>query len=164
MNTIKIMTLLFSLICFSFAGKGNIQFTLDQEKYDLPLDRVIVRVENNILISLRAEINNEKEMKLVNLEFALNSFSDTRTLTEFTQLEIRAKKVKSSKETRVLISGEQATTGSLPDTLQGTSAIILQKSIFRNGHLEIEGTFNLEYKSEKKQEITVNDGRFTIII
>jgi hypothetical protein len=165
MNTFKHIILIISLICISLANKGQIQFTLDQEKFDLLLDRVMVRVENTILISIRVELNNEKEMTFVNMEFALTSFVDKKALPDLTQLEVRIQPAKSRNVKLLSISGNKAQSTTIHDQMTGSSDITIQKTAYQNGHLELQGTFSFSYQSkEENKEVSINNGHFIIII
>lgn len=51
--------------------KGNISFTFNNEKYDLPLNTVSIRKENDLIISARGEKNDSFVQQMVSLEFSI---------------------------------------------------------------------------------------------
>lgn len=73
--------LLFVLILFcsiTYAQenyKGKISLTFNKEKIELPFNLVSLRKENNVVISARAELNNENIQQLISLEWEVKKLS-----------------------------------------------------------------------------------------
>lgn len=65
--------------CFSLSAqenyKGKVSFTFNEEKIELPINLVSLRKENKVLISIRAERNNENVQQLFSLEWEFKKLS-----------------------------------------------------------------------------------------
>lgn len=55
--------------------KGKVSLTFNDEKIELPINVVTLRKENIVLISIRAERNNEKIQQLISLEWEFKKLS-----------------------------------------------------------------------------------------
>lgn len=55
--------------------KGRISLIFNEEKFDLPITQVIVRKENDLLFSIRAEKNDSLGAQMVSLEFSIKSMT-----------------------------------------------------------------------------------------
>ncbi len=55
--------------------KGKISLIFNGEKIELPISVITLKKEDKVLISVRAEQNNEKVQKLFNLEWEMNKLS-----------------------------------------------------------------------------------------
>ena len=73
----KIIAMLFVVTMPLLAqnGKGKISLVYNDEKFDLPITQIVVRKENNLLISVRAERSDSSSLQSISLEFSLRSMS-----------------------------------------------------------------------------------------
>jgi len=66
--------------CFSLSAqenyKGKVSFTFNEEKIELPINLVSLRKENKVLITIRAEQNNEEAQQLFSLEWEFEKLSN----------------------------------------------------------------------------------------
>ncbi|MFA7227875.1 MAG: hypothetical protein WC061_02480 [Melioribacteraceae bacterium] len=62
-------------------SKGRISLIYNEAKFDLPITQVLIRKENNILISIRAERNDSSGSRAISLEFPLESLSGRPKIT-----------------------------------------------------------------------------------
>ncbi len=74
--------------CFSMFAqenyKGKVSFTFNEEKIELPINVVSLRKENKVLITIRAEQNDEKGQQLFSLEWEFKKLSnDDKDLSMF---------------------------------------------------------------------------------
>jgi hypothetical protein len=74
-HLIIIVILFSSIILAQTNNKGNISLLLNGEKIELPINYVSLRKENNIIISARAELNNENIQQLISFEWELKALS-----------------------------------------------------------------------------------------
>lgn len=71
-----IILILFCSISFAQENyKGKISLIFNGEKIELPINVVSLRKENKVLISIRAERNNEKVQQLISLEWEFKKLS-----------------------------------------------------------------------------------------
>jgi hypothetical protein len=74
----KIVLILILLCSITYAQenyKGKISLVFNKEKIELPINVVSLRKENKVLISIRAEKNNEKVQQLISLEWEFKKLS-----------------------------------------------------------------------------------------
>lgn len=71
-----ILMLFCSIVSAQENYKGKISLIFNEEKIELPINVVTLRKENRVLISLRAEKNNEKVQQLVSLEWEFKKLSE----------------------------------------------------------------------------------------
>lgn len=75
MKRIILILFITTLPLFAQNNKGRISLIYNEERFDLPLTQVIVRKENTVLISIRAEKNDSLGQQSVSLEFPLESLT-----------------------------------------------------------------------------------------
>jgi len=187
------------IICLLFAvnaaaqniNKGKISLVFNGEKIALPISTVTIKKGKKILISTRAENNNEDIQQVVALDLTLDKLSldngDPLKADNF-RLEIRTnKKVKyhngttnnSGKSFRISLSDKnRALQFSLFDDGEKVTWINLRsvairlnitRIVFENNTFRISGEFSALLKSgfksfSGKKIVTVKDGKFEIII
>ena len=69
------LVLLCSIAYAQENDKGKISLIFNGEKIELPINEVTLKKENKILISIKAEQNNDKVQQLINLEWEMNKLS-----------------------------------------------------------------------------------------
>jgi hypothetical protein len=91
----KIITILFiiTLPLLAQGNKGRISLVYNEEKFDLPITQIVVRKENSLMISVRAERSDSLGLQSVSLEFSLSSLA-------------KDEKVSSQVEPRLAISSQ----------------------------------------------------------
>ena len=71
MKNFLIILCFISLPLFAQVNKGKIYLVCNEEKFDLPITQIVLRKENNLLISMRAEKSDSSSMQSISLEFSL---------------------------------------------------------------------------------------------
>jgi hypothetical protein len=76
------LLIFFTMVAILFAqdNKGRVTLTLDGEKYDIPVNSVSLRKENNIIIDVHAEESDSVHSKMVSMELIYkNLTADEKT-------------------------------------------------------------------------------------
>jgi hypothetical protein len=81
MKNILFILLIAFIPSFAQTNKGNISLVYNDEIFDLPITQILVRKENNILVSIRAEKNDSSGARAISLEFPLESLSGNPKMT-----------------------------------------------------------------------------------
>lgn len=71
MKKMAIIFLLIALPSLAQNNKGKISLVYNEDKFDLPVTQIVVRKENSLMISARAERNDSLGQQMISLEFAL---------------------------------------------------------------------------------------------
>ena len=97
MKKLLIIVCLSSLLCYGQSSskkenaitKGNIHFTFNGEKYELPISQVTLRKENHIILSLRAEHNDSTSRQMIAIEIGLTQLSmDSLSINRGVKIEV----------------------------------------------------------------------------
>jgi len=175
-------SLLLSIILLSSSyadDKGRISLIFNDTKIDLPVNSVVLRKENNIVLTARAELNNENIKQLISMEISFNSFSiDSVDIYNSFLLEVRNQSnTISSREAFILRFEDNANSGEVSyakgNKSWNANAISLRFDVskidFSNDHLMIQGTFTVAIRSQESDTplepiAEIKDGEFEIIL
>ena len=183
----KLLVFIFLIAPVIFAqsnNKGNISFIFNNNKIDLPISSIMLRKDNNTVLTARAEQNNEESKKLISIEmtFGNDAFSAKKDPKEL-RLEILSRNNFQTDGEQLSIhyppgndKGELSYTvfnrgERLNLNLQSFHMIFnLENISYKEGAIKINGTFSLKCSYSLKQNssdnnsIEVKDGKFEIII
>lgn len=177
--------LLFVLILFcsiTYAQenyKGKISLTFNKKKIELPFNLVSLRKENNVVISARAEFNNENVQQLVSLEWETKKLStNDKDLSLYDTFLLNIINNKKGKQDELLFrmnnSGKEGELVVKKGTRLWNLASFAMKFdiesiIFKNSSIIIKG--NLSLKARNKNSKTpmkpiseIQDCKFEIVI
>lgn len=179
-NFITFLLVYIILLSSSYADdKGRISLILNDTEIDLPVNSVVLRNENSIVLSARAELNNENVQQLISLQLSFNSLSaDSIDVYNSFLIEVRNQGSKvSSKEAMIVRFEDNAKRGELSytkgskkwNTTSFAMRFDVSKIDYSNDHLVIEGTFSVKLRSVESDTpldpiAEIKDGKFKIII
>jgi hypothetical protein len=75
MKKILIIFFVIALPLFAQSTKGQISLIYNEEKFDLSITQIVIRKENSVLISIRAEKNDSLGQQSISMEFPLESMA-----------------------------------------------------------------------------------------
>ncbi len=187
----KVLLLLLFIVPFIYAqqnSKGTISLMFNGEKIDLPVRTVILRKEDHIILSIRAEHNDSNIQQMVSLEVGLNELSsgpNAETL-EGTRIDINTRNAatNSGKSLSIWFNNNKPANGKSQSEaahygvfnkgervsweINSISMKLAVTSVkYVNGSLHIEGEFQGIFKSTlapKGQVAEIKDGKFEVII
>jgi len=86
----KILVILFfiTLPLLAQSNKGKISLVYNEEKFDLPITQIIIRKENSVMVSVRAEKNDSLGQRSISLEFPLASMAKDAKVTSNDELRL----------------------------------------------------------------------------
>ncbi len=70
------------------SNKGKISLVYNEEKFDLPITQIIIRKENSVMVSVRAEKNDSLGQRSISLEFPLASMAKDAKVTSNDELRL----------------------------------------------------------------------------
>lgn len=87
------LIILSSIYAQTITGNGEISFTLNDEKIDLPINSVSITKQKNIILSLRCEYNGQKVQQMIGFDIAFKKLSTnpSMVLTEGTKININTR-------------------------------------------------------------------------
>lgn len=179
-SSIIILLLTFS----SFAqekDKGTISLTLNGEKIAIPINAVTMGKEDAILLTARAEQNDENIQQLINIEFSLKDLSMNKRSIDVSNsflFEIRSRTSEQEFGSVLLLNLDRNTDrAEIQYSEKGhqwkMASFHLRMDVtdisFLENKLQIKGKFNIESWSEESEEplkpvVEIKDGKFEIII
>jgi len=159
--------------------KGKISLIFNKEKIELPINMVSLRKENNVIISARAELNNEKVQQLISLEWEVKKLSTSdKDLNLYNAFLLNVVNNHNGKKDEILFRmANNATDGELVvkkgTRLWNLASFALKFNIqsisFENSSIIIKG--NLSLKARDKNSKTpmkpiseIKDCKFEIVI
>jgi hypothetical protein len=179
-NIFLFLLLSFALLSSMYAGdKGRISLIMNGSEIDLPVNSVALRKENQIVLTARAELNNENSKQLVSLQLSFKSLStDSIDVYNSFLIEVRNQgNTHSSREALIIRFEDNANSGETSyakgDKFWTIDAISLRFDVSKvdlvDNHLIIQGTFESKLRSSKSDTplepvAVIKDGRFKIII
>ena len=157
---ILLLSIIFSSSSYA-DDKGRISLTFNDAKIDLPVNSVVLRKENFIVLTARAELNNENIKQLISMEMSFNSLSkDSVDVYDSFLIEVRNQgSAISSREVMIIRFEDNGDDGEVSYTKGSKSwnanAISLRFDVskidFLNDHLMIQGTFNVKIRSTESE-------------
>ena len=176
-----LILLVTSFLCAQEINKGRISLVFNGEKINLPISSVMIRKENHIIVSIRAESNDSTEQKEIAFDLGLNELTSKHDagILEGTRFNITSRdNAKSTgsdlsinfgnlnKEAayyRVFNKGEQISW----EVNSVSMRIKVSNIVYANGDLIMTGEFSGTFRSTlaKDKEISeIKDGKFKIVI
>lgn len=173
------------LLGFSFSlsaqenYKGKVSFTFNEKKIELPINVVSLRKENKVLITIRAEQNDEKEQQLFSLEWEFKKLSsDDKDLSMYDAFllnvvnnkgdgkdELLCRFINNEKDGGIIVKKGKQTLNILSFSMKFN----IESISFKNSSINIKG--NLSFKArDNKNEIPmepvseIKDCTFEIVI
>ncbi|MFA7421419.1 MAG: hypothetical protein WCZ90_17180 [Melioribacteraceae bacterium] len=182
MKKIFMLVIVFALPIFSQVNKGRITLSFNDEKFDLPINSLMIRKENEILVSLRAEKSDSTGLQQISFELPFKDFNKANLGVGIKESELRIQIV-SHKRTEKLESKFMFNYGPRDVTVEfyyGKERvnwhhpsmefkINATKIEYTGSELKIEGAFSGKYKSNMPSEasktiVEIKDGYFEIIL
>jgi hypothetical protein len=175
-------SLLLSIILLSSSyadDKGRISLIFNDAKIDLPVNSVVLRKENSIVLTARAELNNENIKQLISMEISFNSLSkDSIDIYNSFLIEVRNQdSTISSREVLIIRFENNGNSGEVSYAKGNKSWTVnpfvlkfdVSKIDFANDHLIIQGTFTVAIRSQESDTplepiAEIKDGEFEIIL
>lgn len=154
MKSLIILLLSVPLFFAQEKSKGDVSLIFNNKEIRVPVTSIILRKENNIYISIRAEESIDDNQKLIAIELSLNELkADTKEFfLEGTKINIitRGKNIETEGEELLILFSEN-------DSEEDK----VQYSVYNNGHKK---NFDILYISMKLNidEVTYNDGLLKI--
>jgi len=179
-SAIFILLLTFSLFAQE-KDKGIISLTLNEEKIVLPINTVTMKKEDTILLTARAEQNNENIQQIINIEVSLKDLSMNKRSIDVSKsfiFEIRSRTSEQEFGSVLLLNLDRNTDrAEIQYSEKGhqwkMASFHLKMDVtnisFLENKLQIKGEFNIESWSEESEEplkpvVEIKDGKFEIII
>lgn len=161
-------------------NKGKISLVYNEEKFDLPITQIVIRKENSIMVSVRAEKNDSLNQQMISLEFSLESMAEKVKIFSINdiRLSIFSRGKKDTNERKFtfnygpknaeveLYNGNERVNWSLPSLGFYIRNVEITHS---SEDMTIKGSFSGEYRSTQqgtapKVMVEIKDGKFEIIL
>lgn len=75
MKKIAVILFVITLPLLAQSNKGKISLMYNEEKFDLPITQIVIRKENNVLVSIRAERSDSSGLQSISLEFPIDNMA-----------------------------------------------------------------------------------------
>ncbi len=182
MKKIFVLVVVLALPMFSQVNKGRIALSFNGEKFDLPINSIMIRKENEIVVSARAEKNDSTGQQLISMELPFKDFNKANLSMSIKESELRiqivSRRTTDKLEKRfnfnygpkdVMVEyfyGKEKVNWQYPSMNVRIDATKIE---YTGNELRIEGTFNGKYISnmpsqESKTIVEITDGYFEIIL
>lgn len=182
MKKIFLLMLLLTIPLMAQINKGRIAMSFNGEKFDLPINSIMIRKENEIVVSARAEKNDSTGQQLISMELPFKDFNKANLSMSIKESELRiqiiSRKTTDKLEKRfnfnygpkdVMVEffyGKEKVNWQYPSMNVRIEATKIE---YTGNELRIEGTFNGKYKSNMPSEasktiVEIKDGYFEIIL
>ena len=159
--------------------KGKVSLIFNDEKIELPINVVSLRKENKVLISIRAERNDEKVQQLISLEWEFKKLStDDKDLSMYDAFLVNVVNNSGSKKEELLFRmNNNANDGELVvkkgdkswDLFSFAMKFEIESVSFENAAITIKGSLNLKARDGKSKTplepiSEIKDCKFEIVI
>lgn len=178
--SLAIIIILFSSVTFAQENnKGQISLMFNGEKIELPINVVSLRKENKVLISIRAERNNENVQQLFSLEWEFKKLStDDKDLSMYDAFLLNVVNNKQDKRDELLCRFTDDAKGGGIIVKKGTQTwslanIAMKFNIesvsFENSSIKIKGNLSFQTRDTKSETplepiSEIKDCKFEIVI
>ncbi|KAF0153582.1 MAG: hypothetical protein FD143_114 [Ignavibacteria bacterium] len=182
MKKILMILFLFSTVTFSQVDKGRIRLEFNGEKFDLPINSIVLRKENEIVISARAEKNDSTGQQLISMELPFKELDKANLGVGIKESELRFQILSRTKAYKIerrfnfnygpkdvaveFYYGKERVNWQYPSMQLKIEAT---KIDYNGKELKIVGGFSGKYKSNMPSEssktiVEIKDGYFEIIL
>lgn len=160
-------------------AKGNISFTFNKTDIKGPIMSIIIRKENNVLISVYARMEQADAINNIHLDFAIPGLvTGAKVVEDYTSFDYQTNR-KNSKENNTMSSsfhfasvGSKAHYTTLFAQFEypaSPTKVSLDEVSFKDGRLKIRGSFEGVYTIPEEQiadvsRCEVKNGKFEIIL
>lgn len=159
--------------------KGTISFRMNNMEYSAPVTSIIIRKENNLLISVYSEMVKEGNADRASMSFAVSELRKGAGIIEgysaFDYQSVKKGQTDRNGNPRSFHFSAQGNKGRLSTQYtnfeypNSTTSIFIDEVMIENGKLRIKGRFEGMFISPEEQPMSVTrcelkDGRFEIIL
>lgn len=182
MKKLVMLIVLVAMPLFAQVNRGRISLTFNGEKFDLPINSIMIRKENEIVVSARAEKNDSTGQQFISMELPFKDFNRANLAMSIKESELRIQIVSRMTTDKIekRFNFNYGPKNAMVEYFYGLEKVNWQypsmnvridasKIEYTGSELRIEGTFNGKYKSnmpsqESKTIVEIKDGYFEIIL